>query len=212
MHAEIEAMLNIANLSRISTTQLRATLKSWLASADQDCLVHPHGFFVCHLRTVDGEDWRFHLWPEGERQLTGVPAMIHNHDTVVVSRILQGELTNVLYNVTPNQSGGLPVYEVQYLGNKYKRSSENQLIKSTRRVDLTVSSRITYVEGDAYSIARHIHHEAIVPVGTTTATLVCMHSRSDGPVEVIGRDDFPSTVSFQRNTIELGAVMAMLAD
>jgi hypothetical protein len=124
--------------------------------------------------------------------------MIHTHDKVVESRILAGCLSNVLYDVTAVTAGGQPEYEVAYVGDKYIKSTANVLQKTTSRVRAAIASTQTLEAGDCYRIESHLYHEAVVPDDAVTATIVCMHSPSPGPVRVLGLDGYPEHIVFER--------------
>lgn len=175
-----------------------ATLKSWLKQANPTCLMHPHGFYVVLLNRTETEEWRFHFWPEGSRSVVGMPGLIHTHDCNVESRILQGQLTNVLYDIVSVPTGGQPLYEVVYNGDRYSSTTSNILHRTDRRVQPVVRDRITMERGDVYRVESHAFHEAIVSERIATATLVCMHGRSPGPVSVVGLEGYPDKIDFNR--------------
>ena len=91
---------------------LRDAVNAWLVRENPTCLIHPHGFFVALLGRTKTEEWRLHFWPKGPRVVTGMPAFIHTHNCQVESRILKGQITNVLYAVAAAPTGGQPLYEV----------------------------------------------------------------------------------------------------
>jgi len=142
--------------------------------------MHPHGFHVVLLYRTDSEEWRFHFWPQGPRLIAGMPAFIHTHDRHVESRILQGQLTNVLYDVAAVPAGGQPLYKVRYSGDRYASATSNFLRKTTTRVQPTIRRRDDMGRGDTYHVERHAYHEAVVPEQLATSTLVCMRARSPG--------------------------------
>lgn len=127
-----------------------------------------------------------------------MPAFIHTHDCHVESRILQGELTNIDYQVTAVVVDGQPLYNVGYGGDRYTQSTSNLLNKTATRVAAKVQNRKTVKKGECYRVERHAYHEAITPEHLTTATLVWMHSRSPGPVHVVGCDGYPARIEFNR--------------
>ena len=90
------------------------------------------------------------------------------------------------------------MYEVAYAGNKYFRNTANVLQKTAERVRARVSNIQTLKAGDCYRIENHVYHEVIVPDDAVTATIVCMHSPSPGPIKVIGLDGYPEHLEFQR--------------
>jgi hypothetical protein len=198
MHANFGFPFSIEYIRSAPVDDLLAALKSWLVAENPTCLRHPHGFFVVLLDRTESEDLRFHLWPEGPRIVTGLPAFIHTHDRHVESRILQGELTNVVYDVTAVATGGLPLYEVGYRGDRYTQSTSNFLYRTGTRVTAKVQSRKAYRKGECYHVERHAYHEAVSSERLTTATLVWMHSRSPGPINVVGRDGYPDRIELKR--------------
>lgn len=198
MHADTGFPLTLAYVQSASAPLLLTGLKSWLARENPVCLMHPHGFYVVLLHCTGAEEWRFHIWPEGARNVVGMPAFIHTHDRHVESRVLQGELTNILYDVSEVTSGGQPLYIVKYDGDRYAASTSNLLRRTDRRVEPTVRLRETVGLGGMYRIERHTFHEAVVPENLTTITLVCMHRRSPGGVKVIGIDGYRAAITLVR--------------
>jgi hypothetical protein len=173
-------------------------VKTWLELVNPICLMHPHGFYVVLLGCTETEEWRFHYWPKGSRAILGMPACIHTHDRHVESRILQGQLTNILYEVAEVPTGGQPLYEVFYDGDRYSSATSNLLRRTTTRVQSIIQQRDTMRCGDMYRVERHAYHEAVVSEQLATSTLVCMHGHSPGGVAVVGLDGYPETISFQR--------------
>ncbi|MHA3013508.1 hypothetical protein E6A55_04460 [Cupriavidus necator H16] len=180
-------------------TALQAAIKSWLMRAKPNCLIHPHGFYVVMLGRDDSAEWRLHFWPPGRRPVTGMPAYIHTHNCHVDSRIIKGEITNILYDVAERPADGQPLYEVDYIGDRYAAATRNVLRKTVNRVQATARAQCTYACGDVYHVERDTYHQAMVSEQIRTATLVCMRERSLGPVRVVGLDGYPEIISFTRN-------------
>lgn len=199
MHADLVALLNRESARIAPVGEILAVLRRWLADENPSCLLHPHGFFVVPIQRTDIEEWRFHFWPRGTRVIRGLPSQIHTHDKHVDSRILSGELTNVIYDVTQGDNQIHPLYEVSYEGDRYKSETSNCLRLTSKRVNPTERERQAMQSGDSYHIDRHVFHEAIVPDDISTSTLVCMYGYAPGPILVIGVDDHPETISFQRS-------------
>jgi hypothetical protein len=198
MHANLSFPLEIGHVRVAPVADLLTALKAWLVRVNPICLMHPHGFFVVPLRSGEAEDWRFHLWPKGSRMIAGMPAFIHTHDRHVESRLLPGELTNIIYDVKTVATGGCPLYEVGYGGDRYAPTTSNLLHKTTSRVAGEVETRETLCQGNCYRVQRHAYHEALVPEHLTTATLVRMHGRALGPINVVGCDGYPEMIEFKR--------------
>lgn len=177
---------------------LRSAIRTWLTRENPTCLIHPHGFYVVLLGRAESQEWRLHFWPNGPRVVTGMPAFIHTHNCHVESRILSGQLTNIIYNVTADPAGAQPLYEVDYSGDRYAASSSNRLQKTTTRVHAAIQRRNTYTCGDTYNIERNAYHEAVVAERDAASTLVCMHGRSSDSVMVVGLDGYPKTIAFTR--------------
>lgn len=177
---------------------LRSAIRTWLTRANPTCLIHPHGFYVVLLGRTESEEWRLHFWRKGPRVVTGMPGFIHKHNCDVESRILKGELTNILYNVTEDPIGYQPLYEVDYSGDRYAAATSNRLRKTATRVHVAIQRRTTYTSGDTYNVERNAYHEAVVSDRDSTSTLVCMHGRSSAPVMVVGLDGYPQTIAFKR--------------
>ncbi|MBX8811341.1 hypothetical protein HBA91_01735 [Ochrobactrum sp. MR34] len=193
--------LTLENSRAAAVEDLLLAIKVWLNKDKPLCLVHPHGFYIVPVHKTEIGDWRFHLWPEGERKITGMPAFIHNHDRHVESRVLRGKLSNVVYDVRSVPVAGLPLYSVEYDGDRYAHSTSNFLYKTSERVVAQPILRQSLSKGEFYHVERHAYHEAIVPVGQVTATLAYMHRRVQGVVSVVGCDGYPDRMDFTRQTI-----------
>ena len=203
MCADLGFPLTINHVRAAQVPALLAAVKTWLERENPVCLVHPHGFYVVLLDRNETEEWRFHFWPRGLRAAVGMPAFIHTHDRHVVSRVLQGQLTNILYDVSTVPTGGQPLYEVGYGGDRYASATSNFLRRTPTRVKPTMLRRDTIGRGYTYVVKRHAFHEAVVPHQLATATLVCMRGRSLGPVMVVGLNGYPDAIAFTR--VELNA-------
>ncbi len=177
---------------------LRRAVKSWMESTNPTCLLHPHGFYIVLLGRNETQEWRFHYWPPGSPNTLGMPARIHTHDRHVESRILQGTLTDIQYQVATTTAGGQPLYEVLYEGDRYSQTTSNILRRTATRVISTVKQSTSMQSGETYQIECHAYHEAVVPQHVATSTLVCMHGHLPGSVNVIGLDGYPEIISFQR--------------
>lgn len=198
MHADLGFPLTLSYVRRTPAAFLLAAVKEWLERENPTCLVHPHGFYVALLGRTETEEWRFHFWPKGFRTVTGMPAYIHTHDRHVESRVLQGRITNTLYDVAAVPTGGQPLYEVSYDGDRYVSATSNFLRQTATRVQPIIRRRYTVACGETYHIERHAYHEAEVSEQLATATLVCMYRRLPGAVMVVGLDGYPETVAFVR--------------
>lgn len=198
MLAKFEFPLEWSRVRTEPLHSLRSAVKIWLTRANPTCLIHPHGFYVVLLGRTATEEWRLHFWPKGARIVAGMPAFIHTHNCHVESRILTGQITNILYNVTVESSGGHPLYEVHYSGDRYATATSNSLRQTGRRVHAAIQRRDTYKSGDVYSVERNAYHEAVVSEQSSTSTLVCMHGRLPGAVMVVGVDGYPQTIAFTR--------------
>lgn len=162
MCAELGLSLTWDYVRTASVTLLLADVKELFERKDSICLIHPHGFYVVLLGRNETGEWRFHFWPKGGRTITGMPAFIHTHDRHVESRILQGKLTNILYDAVATRSGGQPLYEVSYGGDRYASSTLNFLRKTDTRIKAITKLRETMECGDTYHVERHTYHEAVV--------------------------------------------------
>ncbi|AQH01531.1 hypothetical protein A9R05_22225 [Burkholderia sp. KK1] len=186
---------------------LQISLRTWLQRVKPACLLHPHGFYVVLLRRADGEEWRLHYWPRGKRLVTGMPAYIHTHNCHVESRILKGRLSNSLHDVSSVETGGQPLYKVNYAGDRYVAATSNSLQRTAARVLTRVRQEDTYCIGDMYHVERDAYHEARVSEQDATSTLVCMHERRPSPVMVVGLDGYPDEIKFTRaeqGTLDFG--------
>jgi|GEM_PF-3315819 len=203
-------LLSRDQLRSASESVLQNMVLTWLERVNPTCLLHPHGFYVALLGRNEVEEWRFHFWPSTFRTTLGMPANIHTHDRHVESRILQGQLTNILYDVPETLVGGQPIYSVRYEGDRYLSGTSNCLYKSNTRGLPVIQQSVTMKRGDFYQVERHAYHEAVVPDQLATATLVCMHSQSAGEVRVVGVDGYPETVSFQRSQVRADTFTKLL--
>lgn len=211
MDAELDTLLSIPMAWETPAGELLVSVQKWITEARPTCLVHPHGFYVLLLKRADGEEWRLHLWPKNQHKISGMPAKIHTHDRHIESRILKGSLTNVSYQAKEVNGGGLPLYLVSYLGDRYSQTTTNVLERSTTRLQVEETSRSHLRAGDHYRIERHTLHEAIVPDDQCTLTLVCMHSLEAKPVMVIGIDGYPDQLAFERVEAEASIYLEHLA-
>jgi hypothetical protein len=140
MFADLGFPLTLDYVRVAPVSILRTALKAWMQEQNPISLVHPHGFYVVLLSRTEAEEWRFHFWPQGTRTIAGMPAFIHTHDRHVESRILQGQLTNIFYDVPTVLVGGQPLYEVSYGGDRYSSATSNFLQQTSTRVQPIVSS------------------------------------------------------------------------
>ncbi|MGC2782639.1 MAG: hypothetical protein WA397_02150 [Roseiarcus sp.] len=198
MYADLGFPLTLDHVRAAPVPALLAAVKTWLERENPICLMHPHGFYVVLLGCTETEEWRFHFWPKGPRAVAGMPAFIHTHDRHIESRILQGQLTNILYDVASVATGGQPLYEVAYGGDRYESATSNFLRLTTTRVQSNIRHHDTMGCGDTYHVERHAYHEVAVPEQLATSTLVCMHGRSPGAVMVVGLEGYPDMIAFRR--------------
>jgi hypothetical protein len=192
----------------VPADKLLDEIYSWASSTQLVATKHPYGFWVILLRRTDAEEWRFHLWGGSRPPTNGMPAPIHTHDKIVDSRVLQGELENVVYDATPTQTGGLPVYEAIHVADKYAADNKNLLIKSSERRIPRVSFRETTTVGGCYTVPAHAFHEAKAPDGLITCTIVRMHSQVPGSIQILGADGYPDTIEFKRASAPAAEVVA----
>jgi hypothetical protein len=138
-----------------------------------------------------------------------LPGPIHTHNKVVDSRVLKGELTNVVYSIAEAPTGGLPVYEIKYPSDKYDPQAINLLKRSSDRVNASAMAEQLVRAGDRYSVPAHVFHQAVVPETICTCTIVRMHSPTPGSVKVIGIDGYPDTMGLRR--VECSAAKTVAA-
>ena len=198
MSDDVAARLTAEYVRTATPSALLADIRGWMQAAQRPSLIHPHGFCVLLLHRTEREEWRFHVWPQGMRLISGMPGPIHTHDKVVDSRVLKGELTNVVYSVAEAPTGGLPVYEVEYPSDKYDPQGTNLLKRSSVRVDAYVIGEQLVAVGRRYSVSAGVFHQAVIPESVCTCTIVRMHSPAPGPVKVIGIDGYPDTLGLRR--------------
>jgi hypothetical protein len=198
MPADFAAILKPEYVRTAAPTALLARIRAWMKAVQPSSLIHPHGFLVLLLHREDREEWRFHVWPQGMRPISGMPGLIHTHDRVVDSRVVKGELTNVVYSISEAPAGGSPVYEVEYPSDKYDPQGTNLLKRSSVRVDAYVIGEQLVAAGRRYSVSAGVFHQAVIPESVCTCTIVRMHSPAPGPVKVIGIDGYPDTLGLRR--------------
>ncbi len=177
---------------------LRRQIASWVYEFQPISTKHPYGFWVILLHRTEHEEWRFHVWPAGIKLVQGMPAPLHTHDRVVESRILQGRLQNLVYDITEVARGGLPEYEVVHGGDKYNPQNQNRLVKTGRRHAAALRESQDLMLGENYSVPAHVFHEAVAADSETTCTIVRMHAAAPGTVKVLGTDGYPDKLQFTR--------------
>ena len=198
MCADLDFPISLWTHHSTSPAGLVERLKFWLGKQDATCLVHPLGFWIVLLRKSETEEWRFHFWPPGETQITGMPATIHTHDRVVESRVILGRVNNTLYREDDAESAGLPVYEVRYGGDKFVQGTPNILRNTDQLIAVTPTVKQTLKVGDRYRVGAHTYHRAVVESHGAAATIVRMHSPIPGSPKVLGLPGFPDEIRFQR--------------
>jgi hypothetical protein len=198
MSGDFAAILTPEYVQTAAPSALLADVRGWIEATRRSSLIHPHGFLVLLLCHTEREEWRFHVWPRGTRLISGLPGPIHTHSRFVDSRVLKGELTNVVYSIAEAPTGRLPVYEVKYPGDKYDPQAMSLLKRSSARVDATVIAEQRVRTGERYVVSAHVFHQAVVPKTMCTCTIVRMHSPTPGPVKVIGIDGYPDTIGLRR--------------
>ncbi|MCA4964083.1 hypothetical protein [Pseudomonas sp. Y24-6] len=202
MAANLESLLQADRAWDAGVSELLTALRQWIGETAPLCLRHPHGFYVLPLKLIDEEEWRLHLWPNGNREIKGMPARIHTHDRHIDSRILLGGLTNICYDAHAADVDGKPVYTVAYHGDKYQKTTTNRLQRSAETLHLEEVTRRVLVAGECYRIERHTFHEAQVSEALTTCTLIRMHSYEPGAIRVVGIEGYPDEVAFEREQFE----------
>ena len=210
MSVELEFPLAIEHFRSASPTLLIEQVKGWMKKDDISCLLHPHGFWVVLLNRSETEEWRFHYWPKESRKTTGMPARIHTHDKIVESRILVGELKNIEYNLVKVKSGGQPIYQVVYDGDKYFQETSNVLRKTDERAVAIARVEEILRVGNSYRVEAHTYHEAIVAEGVEAATIVCMHSPVAGGAKVLGLASYPDEIVFRRVSRPVGELLRII--
>ncbi len=198
MRADFAAILTPEYVRAATPSALLTDFRTWVEAARPSSLIHPHGFLVLLLHRADGEEWRFHVWPQGTRHISGLPGPIHTHDKVVDSRVLKGELMNVVYSVAEGPTGGLPLYEVEYPSDKYDPQGMNLLKRSSARAEASAIHKRLVSAGERYTVPAHVFHQAVVEENVCTCTIVRMHSPAPGQVKVIGVDGYPDTIGLRR--------------
>ncbi|OSR65351.1 hypothetical protein [Pseudomonas syringae] len=101
----------------------------------------------------------------------------------------------------PLSTGGHPLYEVSYGGDKYVKGTANLLRRTGSRLHIEEASRLELIAGDRNMVERHTFHEAIVPANEVTITLIRLHGHEAGPVKVLGVDGHPEEIQFERTDV-----------
>jgi len=208
MCADVDFPISLRTHYSTPPALIVSRLKRWLERQDTTCLVHPLGFWIVLLSRSETEEWRFHFWPPGETQTTGMPAMIHTHDRVVESRVILGTVNNTLYKEVNAESGGLPVYEVSYGGDKFVRGTSNILRNTGQLVTVTPTVKQALGVGDRYRVGAHTYHRAVVESHGAAATIVRMHAPVPGPPKVLGLPGFPDQITFPKALQIVGGTTA----
>jgi hypothetical protein len=208
MSGDLGSLLTPSNISAGSPPALLNAIKSWVLNSKRMATRHLYGFWVFLLDRTDFQEWRFHLWGRNRRPKAGMPAPIHTHDKFVDSRVLIGELENLVYEATPTQGGGLPVYEARHIGDKYSPENKNLLIKTADRRIPRLAHCQTITQGQSYTVPAHAFHEAKVRDAAITCTIARMHSQVAGPVRILGVDGYPETIEFMRESAPAPDVIA----
>jgi hypothetical protein len=207
MRVEELSSLGWEGVQKIPAQEIRDGLLDWLREFEPPCIVHPHGFHVVLLHSQADMEWRLHMWARGTRSISGMPTFIHTHNREVRSRVLRGRLTNIQYEVDSSQNHGHPLYSVEYLGNKYEKSTLNVLRRTSDRVRVIEISKVSIEDGDSYHVPRHSFHEAVVSDDIVTCTIVCMSDPESSPIYVVGADGYPDEISFERTASSVQAVI-----
>lgn len=198
MCAEDELPLEDLLSGRFPADEGLILIRRWLTKKDPVCLRHPHGFYVALLERGLDEEWRFHLWPNGPRIITGMPAFVHTHNCHVESRVLFGALTNILYDVADASSGGQPLYQVSYTADRYLPTTRNWLEDTGDRILSRAREEQYFAAGKDYKINAGDFHEARISESGVTATLVRMTERRPTSVYVAGLDGYARRIDFVR--------------
>ena len=210
MSVESDIIFSLAQLRSMPAVCLLQSARLWIDEKRPSCLRHPHGFWVVLLHRTATEEWRFHYWPRCARNITGMPAMIHTHDRVVESKVVLGPMKNKVYDLKMVKSGGQPIYEVAYHGDRFAQSAINVLEKTDALGEAIARSEQILQVGNSYRIEAHTYHEAVVSEDVEAATIVCMHSRVFGPSRVLGLADYPKRIEFQRDSIPLDELLQLI--
>ena len=208
MSDDFTSRLSTDYIRVVSADKLLEEICSWASSTTSVATKHPYGFWVILLRRTEAEEWRFHLWGRNRQPTNSMRAPIHTHDKIVDSRVLLGELDNVVYDVTPTQTGGFPIYEATHMADKYRPDNKNLLIKTLERRIPRIAFRKTITVGDCYTVPAHTFHEANVRDEFITCTIVQMHSQTAGPVQILGADGYPDIIEFTRASAAACEVIA----
>ena len=139
-----------------------------------------------------------------------MPAMIHTHNRVVESKVVLGRMKNKVYDLKRVTSGGRPIYEVAYYGDRFTQVAINLLEKTDALGEAIARSEQTLHVGSSYRVEAHTYHEAVVSEDVEAATVVCMHSHVRGPSRVLGLAEYPKRVEFQRGSIPVDDLLKLI--
>jgi hypothetical protein len=127
-------------------------------------IAHDNGFHKLTLgRVPGGVVLRAHIWLEGHG-FDETAGNIHNHRWSFVSRILQGAMTTVSFEVV--RGGGLRVQHYTY------RPGTDPEIRYVGPAHLRQMTAQTFADGDWYYLDAQTIHQAQPRAGLRTVTLV----------------------------------------
>lgn len=122
---------------------------------------HIHGFGLGFIQIKLNLQERVHFYTS-QIKLTTQPEEIHNHRYDFTSYVLQGEITNFLYEVPPNEKGGYVLVN-ESCNPSSPKTPLTQIVGTPRLI-----SEFTTLAGQSYFLNQDIFHTISAKEGTIT--------------------------------------------
>ena len=167
----MELMMNLPDLAdQLQTAdlgELKNDLRAWLeVDLGGECTAHPLGFFLFRVWTTDAVTLRLHYWPAKLRPQPVALTPIHDHVWHLRSRVLLGQLTNIVVEVEDQRSGEYDLGVITQI------DRQDAVSPTDRRVAIRREIRSIHAAGDYYELVPGIFHFTEVPDNNATATIV----------------------------------------
>ncbi|MGE8518262.1 MAG: hypothetical protein ACN6OM_16730 [Alcaligenes nematophilus] len=142
-------------------------------------LWHPLGFSSCIIKKEqEGKTLRVHFWPPNERRTKNPDWPIHTHAYALSSLILDGQLTDIQYEVEAGDEYN--VYSVTY------SNGNSEIFRTNAGLKIISKKSAIRSAGEQYRVERGIFHQSFVEFGKSTVTLVSLSEHSDEAPLVLG--------------------------
>jgi len=145
----------LQSLSKKHTSTARVEFLNWLATDRPQFSSHPLGFFQ-HKFYFGDVEYRVNVWIKNYQIAKEPNWPIHNHSYDFESLILIGSLIEVRYQSRSTKKNPThKVYEVEYLPDGSRLTSENILVR------LSKCAEENYVSGSTYTMKSNEFHEMV---------------------------------------------------